>query len=271
MPSSLQIFSSRNPERLPVELGLIGRRLGHSFSSNYFTKKFHSLNIRCKYSLFELESLEVFADFPTIYPQVRGLNVTIPYKQAILAYVHALDATAEAVGAANTLLRTNGATWMAYNTDVQGFAFALREFLGAEPCPPAMILGTGGAARAVDYVLTTEFGQADRLFVSRNPIATHEIPWTALEADMLKTYRLVINCTPLGTYPDVDSAPPLPYAALTGDHWLFDLVYNPAETQFLARGRAAGAHTCNGLGMLYAQAEAAWAIWNQALHIAPPP
>ncbi len=257
--------------RPPVELGLIGRSLGHSFSSNYFTKKFHSLKICCKYSLFELESLEFFADFPTIYPQVRGLNVTIPYKQAILDYVQALDPTAAAVGAANTLLRTDDTSWIAYNTDIQGFEFALRAFLGAEPCPPALILGTGGAARAVDFVLKSVFGQTDCLFVARKPARADQLPWQALEASLLARYRLIVNCTPLGMYPEVAGEPPLPYAALTPEHRLFDLVYNPAQTRFLARGHAAGARTCNGLSMLHAQAEAAWTIWNQALNIAPQP
>lgn len=253
------------------EFGLIGKSLRHSFSRKYFTKKFHSLKICCKYSLFELENLQAFNEFPTKYPQLRGLNVTIPYKTAVLDCVQRLDESAMNVGAANTLLLDDSGKWTAYNTDCQGFEKSLRRFLGGTECPPALILGTGGAARAVDYVLKRRLNQADALFVSRKPEGANQIPWAAIDQELLGHYRLIVNATPTGTFPDVEAAPPLPYELLNERNLLFDLVYNPSETAFIKRGRAVGASVCNGLEMLHEQAEAAWNIWNSYLNIIPPP
>lgn len=245
---------------LPIGYGLIGRKLGHSFSQRYFTEKFAREGIAAHYGLYELAQIDAFPTLLAQQPQLRGLNVTIPYKEAVIPYLDALSPAAQAVGAVNTILR-QGDRLIGHNTDIYGFERSLREFLaGAQPTG-ALILGTGGAAKAVAYVLDTAFSLPWHM-VSRQPAGPDQLAYAALPALDLAAFPLIINTTPLGMYPETGNAPDLPYDRLTAAHWAFDLVYNPAETRFMALARAAGARVCNGMDMLIYQAERAWEIWQ---------
>ncbi len=241
--------------------GLIGRSLSHSFSQTYFTQKFYRLGLEdCRYELFELASPHELPDLLAKHPDLAGLNVTIPYKEQIWPYLTDVASSAALVGAVNVIeLRADGSL-IGHNTDYVGFRESLRPFYPERgPEARALVLGTGGAAKAVGVALR-ELGIPYWL-VSRDALGPH-LTYAELTPDVLAAHPLLINTTPLGTYPDVATCPPLPYAALTPQHYLYDLVYNPRETLFLQKGREAGAHTKNGFDMLERQAEAAWAIWN---------
>ncbi len=250
------------------EFGLIGQSLAHSFSPAYFTRKFAELGVEaaCRYEAFELPTI---ADLPALLaarPGLAGLNVTIPYKQTVIPYLDELAPTARRVGAVNTIEFTAQGRRIGHNTDLEGFGTALDEFLalpaasGSTPVR-ALVLGHGGAARAVDLALKER--AIPYWYVSRNPLAAGLL-YEELTAPILRLHHLIINTTPLGTWPDVAACPALPYPALTPAHRLFDLVYNPAETEFMRRGRAAGSAATNGQRMLEVQADAAWRIWQQA-------
>lgn len=246
--------------------GLIGRSLGHSFSQRYFTDKFTREGREAdRYDLFELDTI---AEFPALLrdtPGLRGLNVTIPYKREVMPLLTRLDPVAAAVGAVNTIVVHEDGTTTGHNTDVEGFRKTLAPFLDglrkrdSDIKPRALVLGSGGASRAVAYVLR-EAGIRFRV-VSRDR-ALGDLTWDQLDRTVVGVCPLIINTTPLGTYPDVDEAPLLPYSALKPGHVLIDLVYNPAETLFLKQGKTQGASIANGLSMLHAQAEAAWRIWQ---------
>ncbi|MCB0552152.1 MAG: shikimate dehydrogenase [Phaeodactylibacter sp.] len=243
--------------------GLIGYPLSHSFSKRYFTEKFQREGIQgCHYELFPLEQIEALAGLLERYPNLKGLNVTIPYKQQVMAYLNELDKEAAAVGAVNTI-RIEQGRLSGYNTDVYGFEQSLLNFLEAQGRRAeglqALVLGTGGASRAVVYVLQ-KLGIVYRM-VSRQA-SEGRLSYRQLDATHLAQHHLLINTTPLGMAPQVDSFPDIPYYLLGPRHLLFDLVYNPAQTAFMARGLAQGAAACNGLEMLYLQAEKAWEIWN---------
>ncbi len=246
--------------------GLIGRSLGHSFSQRYFTEKFQREGRTTdRYDLFELAAISELPALIGGTPGLAGLNVTIPYKQAVIPYLSAMDPVAAAVGAVNTIaIHPDGHT-TGHNTDVEGFRATLSPLLeriakrDTDIRPRALVLGSGGASRAVAYVLR-EAGVRFRI-VSRDR-ALGDLTWEQLDRTVVGVCPLIINATPLGTFPEVDEAPPLPYSALGPDHVLIDLVYNPAETRFLKQGREQGATTANGLTMLHAQAEAAWRIWQ---------
>ncbi len=244
------------------QYGLIGKRLGHSFSQRYFEEKFASAGrFDCRYNLYELPSLDGFREFADAVPDLMGLNVTIPYKQAVMPLLDELDPEAEAVGAVNTVRvwREEGKLRLAgYNTDVEGF----RRSLAGHPIPRrALVLGTGGAAAAVAYVLR-QWGVEYKM-VSRRP-SEGQTGYEEITPSLVCEWPWLINCTPVGMFPDVEICPPLPYESLTGDNFLYDLVYNPEETLFLKRGRECGAATQNGLQMLHLQADAAWEIWNSS-------
>ncbi|MFD1871287.1 shikimate dehydrogenase family protein [Hymenobacter bucti] len=242
--------------------GLIGRSLSHSFSQTYFTQKFYSLGLEdCRYELFELAEARELPDLLAKHSDLAGLNVTIPYKEQIWPYLTDVASSAALVGAVNVIeLRADGSL-IGHNTDYVGFRESLRPFYpDRSPAARALVLGTGGAAKAVGVALR-ELGIPYWL-VSRDALGPH-LTYAELTPDVLAAHPLIINTTPLGTYPNVATCPPLPYAALTPQHYLYDLVYNPRETLFLQKGREAGAHTKNGFDMLERQAEAAWAIWNK--------
>jgi shikimate dehydrogenase len=242
--------------------GLIGFPLGHSFSKKYFTEKFEKLDISDTniYELFELSDIQQIPELIKNQPNLGGLNVTIPYKQAVMAFLDSFDESAIKVGAVNVIKLTNDKKLIGYNSDYYGFKTSLEEFLKNIDLTQikALVLGNGGAGKAVVAALK-DLGIAHKT-VSRTKseenISYQEIP--ALIAD----YQLVINCSPVGTYPKSDFCPNLPYHLLTPNHYLYDLVYNPVETLFLQKGIEQGAKTHNGLLMLHLQAEKAWDIWN---------
>ena len=240
--------------------GLIGFPLAHSFSKRYFTQKFKREKINARYSLFEIEHID---EVTTIIQKekIKGLNVTIPYKEQIISYVHRLDETAGEVGAVNVLKITH--EWgkprlHGYNTDVIGFEKSITPHLKPHHAK-ALILGSGGASKAIEYVfgkLGIEITRVSR--TEKSGFITYQM----LDKETISQHLIIVNATPLGTFPDVETCPDIPYQYITGRHLLFDAVYNPAETLFLKKGRIQGADTINGEKMLIEQAEEAWKIWN---------
>ena len=240
--------------------GLIGYPLGHSYSATYFARKFEREGITdCRYDLFELSSLDKLQELLAAEPDLQGFNVTIPYKQQIIPLLDDLSPEARAIGAVNCV-RREGTRLIGYNTDVVGFRSSLEEFLGAAVIDRALVLGTGGAAQAVQYALAQMELPFD--LVSRDP-RQGNYTYDDLTGEEIASHHLIVNTSPVGMYPKVEEAPRIPYAFLTPSHYLFDLIYNPEQTQFLRYGAQRQAHTCNGLQMLIRQAEGAWAIWNR--------
>ena len=240
--------------------GLIGKRLGHSFSAKYFAEKFEREGLQgCDYSLYELPEIECVKEF-MLTPDLVGFNVTIPYKQQIIPYLDALDAQAREVGAVNCVKIERDGRHVGYNTDVDGIRLSLDKLLGEEKVGSALVLGTGGASQAVQYVLR-ERGISCKV-VSREK-GKADLSYDDLTQDVMATHRLIINASPVGMYPACENCPDIPYAMLSGSHFLFDLVYNPLTTRFMELGAEQGATTLSGIDMLYAQAESAWRIWNR--------
>ncbi|HAA11839.1 MAG TPA: shikimate dehydrogenase [Cytophagales bacterium] len=246
------------------QLGLIGYPLGHSFSKKYFSEKFSREGIPgWDYELYPLENIHELSALLENTPNLQGLNVTIPYKQDVMAYCQSLDPGAKRIGAVNTLKRLHDGSFRGFNTDYFGFRDSLRAWAGeAITGIQALILGTGGAAKAIQVAL--EDLEIPYRYVSRTAREGILSYAQLAEGNHLSDYHLIINTTPLGTAPNTDGAPDLPYAQLTSQHWLYDLVYNPEVTRFMALGQAQGAQTKNGLDMLIGQAEKAWEIWNQS-------
>ena len=238
--------------------GLIGKSLSHSFSKKYFTEKFDGLGLTdSEYINIEIETIEEFIEkLKELKP--RGLNVTIPYKEEIIPYLDELDEVAEEIGAVNTIVFKNGKL-KGYNTDAFGFHQSIKPFFKSQH-ERALILGTGGASKAIEYVLK-QYG-VDVLFASRSETNANILNWNEVNENVIKQHLLIINCTPLGMYPDVDIKPEIPYSALTNKHLLVDLVYNPEETLFLRLGKENEAKGINGLIMLKQQAEKSWRLWN---------
>lgn len=240
--------------------GLIGYPLSHSFSKRYFGEKFKREGIGdCIYENYPLADIADFRELVRALPALEGLNVTIPYKQAVIPLIDGLDPAASEIGAVNTI-RFHAGKATGYNTDVIGFERSLTPLLSGQH-RAALVLGTGGASRAVTYALR-HLGIAYRL-VSRKTAGPEILDYGSLDRDILATHTLIINTTPVGTSPDVDHAPAIPYGFLGSGHLLYDLVYNPSETLFLRRGKERGALTKNGYQMLELQAEASWDIWNR--------
>ena len=241
------------------QLGLIGKSLSHSFSKTYFEEKFRREKITdFAYELFELSDIRQITDFIRQHPDLIGFNVTIPYKQAIIPYLDELSEEAAAVGAVNTVSihHIDGQTiTKGFNTDIIGFRKSIEDVVLPDH---ALVLGTGGAAAAVTYVLECRDCQCTA--VSRNP--ERGLPYPELTPDLIAAHKLIVNCTPLGTYPNINEKPDIPYEGISDEHLLYDLVYNPPETAFLKEGIRRGAKVQNGLQMLHAQAEASWRIWN---------
>ena len=245
------------------KFGLIGYPLGHSFSKAYFSKKFEDENISdCEYNNYPIEHISDILKLIADQPHLVGVNVTIPYKQQILQYLDEIDSDAVEIGAVNTIKinRKNGvASLKGYNTDVYGFAEPLKKVL-APSHKKALILGTGGASKAVAWVLKNL--KIDFLFVSRNSQNNNCIGYNNVTEQLIRENTVIINTSPVGMYPDIDNAPEIPYDAISEEHILYDLIYNPEETLFLKKGAKKKAITINGLPMLYLQAEMAWKIWN---------
>lgn len=239
--------------------GLLGYPLGHSFSRGFFTEKFKRENIDAEYLNFEFADVNEILDIITKTPNIKGFNITIPHKLNIIHLLDNISPEAKAIGAVNCVKIEDGIL-LGYNTDVIGFKKRLLEFIGNDR-PSALVLGTGGASRAVKYVLS-ELGIAYRV-VSRVAVAKESIlSYDMVDAEIISTHKLIINTTPLGTFPKVEDAPAIPYHLLTPEHKLYDLVYNPTTTKFMQNGKDMGAQSINGYGMLVGQALAAWEIWN---------
>lgn len=244
-----------------MKLGLIGTKLSHSFSKDYFEKKFNHLNLEnYTYELFELESIDsILSLIEELH--LDGFNVTVPFKEAIIPFIDNLDETAEKVGAVNTVKvnwENNKPQLTGYNTDVFGFEQMVKPYIKNHH-ERALILGTGGASKAVNFVL--EKKGIKTLFVSRTK-QVNNITYQELNDYVLKFHPLIVNTTPVGMYPQIEEYPPIPYNQLTLQHTLIDLIYNPEETLFLKKGKEMGTVTLNGTTMLHQQAEKAWTIWT---------
>jgi shikimate dehydrogenase len=241
--------------------GLIGFPLTHSFSKKYFSEKFENENIKnCQYELFEIEDINSLKNILESNPSIAGLNVTIPHKRNIIPFLHSLDRSAKNVGAVNVIKFAEG-NLIGFNSDYYGFMESLKRFVGKDLFSlKALILGTGGAAMAVQAALKDL--NIPFVNISRSE-GGEAVSYDKLNAtNLINTHQLIINTTPLGMYPKIDTYPPIQYEELTDRHFLFDLVYNPQETEFLKRGKLHGSRTKDGLEMLYLQAEKAWEIWN---------
>lgn len=242
--------------------GIIGYPLEHSFSKSYFTDKFSNENIDAKFINFEITDLKELPHIFQQYPQLKGLCVTIPYKQKIIDLLTDIDSDAAKLGAVNSIKISrieNKIHLKGYNTDIFGFSQSLQQFIGTKK-PKALILGTGGAAQAVAGALS-QLNIAFK-FVSRQK-KTGQLQYNDLTMAIIESYKLIVNCTPLGTYPNNNTYPNIPYNHLTNKHFLYDLVYNPEITVFLKKGSDRGAKIHNGLKMLHLQAEKSWKLWNQ--------
>lgn len=242
--------------------GLIGFPLSHSFSPDYFAQKFIKEGIEdAEYRLFPLENIDKINDLLSIENNICGLNVTIPYKQQVIPYLDEVDETARAIGAVNTICVFRSATGYklkGYNTDVIGISDSLK---GQEHHKKALILGNGGASKAVIHVLNQL--HIAHTTVSRNPKANDQISYNQLSEKIIHENTLIINTTPLGMAPNTNTCPAIPYQSIGENHFIFDLVYNPKETLFIKNAHKSGAKTINGILMLYSQAEASWQLWNK--------
>ena len=259
------------------KFGLIGYPLGHSFSRNFFNEKFQSENIDAEYVNFEIPTIEDFPQVIVSNPTLEGLNVTIPYKEKVIPYLNELAPDAAAIGAVNVikfernkgklkLIGHNSDTLSLhdalpiYNSDVIGFTRSIEPLLESFHTK-ALILGTGGASKAINYGLKT-LG-IETLFVSRSAHNEHTITYSELTPEIMDEYKIIVNCTPVGMYPQADKCPEIPYEYLTPRHLLYDLLYNPNTTLFMRKGSEHGAVVKNGLEMLLLQAFGAWDIWNK--------
>lgn len=242
--------------------GLIGYPLGHSFSRNYFNEKFENEGIDAKYINFEIPHIEDLTEILDTTPELKGLNVTIPYKEKVISYLDFISPEATAIGAVNVIKvehKGNDVKLKGYNSDVIGFTRSIEAFL--EPChKKALILGTGGASKAINYGLKS-LG-LETVYVSRFE-RPGTIQYEKITPEIIKEYNVIVNCTPVGMYPHTDECPELPYEAMDSHTLLYDLIYNPDETLFMKKGKEQGATVQNGLEMLLLQAFASWDFWHQ--------
>lgn len=244
--------------------GLIGYPLGHSFSISYFNEKFANEGINAQYINFEIPSIDNFLEVIESNPELKGLNVTIPYKEQVIEYLDLLSPEAKAIGAVNVIKishKGEKTILKGYNSDVIGFTRSIEPLLERHH-KKALILGTGGASKAVNYGLKS-LG-LETLFVSRTK-KEGVITYDEVTPDVIREYNVIINCTPLGMYPKVETCPPLPYEAMDSHNLLYDLLYNPDETLFMEKGRKQRAVVKNGLEMLLLQAFASWQFWHEEL------
>jgi shikimate dehydrogenase len=248
------------------QYGLLGRSLSHSFSKNYFGKKFEDLLFSGNtYSNFELDHIEGFPALLKAEPGLVGLNVTYPYKEAVIEYLNDLSPEAKEIGAVNCIKISKGKT-TGHNTDTYGFSQSIKPFLDHHH-ERALLLGTGGGSKAVAFVLG-KMG-VEIFYATSDPEKRKEgkvFLYEELNGHMMNACKLIVNCTPVGMYPDVDKFPSLPYSFFGPQHLAYDLIYNPEETVFLSKAKEAGAQTLNGMSMLKLQAEKSWEIWNEAPH-----
>jgi shikimate dehydrogenase len=242
------------------KLGLLGKNISYSFSRAYFKQKFENENItNTTYENFDIDSIELFPSIIKNTQNLKGLNVTIPYKEAVLPYLDKINKKAQAIGAVNTIKITKKGKLVGYNTDCYGFKKTLKPFLKAHH-KNALILGTGGASKAIAFTFK-ELG-INFSYVSRKQSEHVSFTYESLTEKIIKEHQIIVNSTPLGTFPNIEDCPNIPYSAITSNHILFDLIYNPEETKFLRLGKQQQALPINGLNMLKLQAEKAWSIWN---------
>jgi len=241
-----------------AKYGLIGSNISHSFSKTFFTIKFEREKRSDSYHNFDVECIERVKDIIKKHDDLRGLNVTIPFKESVLPMLDFVNKEAKAIGAVNTIKIKNNGRLYGYNTDHYGFAKALTPFLPLAQ-NTALILGTGGSSKAVAYVLETLGFKVS--YVSRTK-KNNGYSYKELNREIIKKHTLIVNCTPLGTFPNIDDCPNIPYEFIGRDHVLFDLIYNPKQTEFLKRGFLQGAKISNGIKMLEFQAKKAWQIWK---------
>ena len=242
--------------------GLIGYPLGHSFSITYFNQKFADEGINAKYENYELKGIDQLEEVLAMNPELKGLNVTIPYKEKVMDFLDSVAPEAQAIGAVNVIKVIHDGNKLklkGFNSDVIGFTQSIEPMIDHKWHQKALVLGTGGASKAICYGLKS-LG-IDPVCVSR-----YERPGTIcynqVTPEVVKEYNVVVNCTPVGMYPNVDECPPLPYEAMDQHTILYDLIYNPDETLFMKRGREYGADVKNGLEMLLLQAFASWEFWH---------
>lgn len=241
--------------------GLIGYPLGHSFSISYFNEKFKSEGINAKYINFEIPTIDALPEVLASNPELRGLNVTIPYKEKVISFLDSVSPEARSIGAVNVIRVTRKGSDVqlkGFNSDVIGFTKSIEPML-EKYHKKALILGTGGASKAIDYGLRS-LG-LETVFVSRYE-RPGTIQYASITPDIVREYNVIVNCTPLGMYPHTDEYPMLPYEAMDERNILYDLIYNPDETMFMHLGRSRGATVKNGIEMLLLQAFASWEFWN---------
>lgn len=240
--------------------GLLGRNISYSFSKGYFTEKFSNEHFTdCSYENFDIPEINFFTELRKNNTDLNGLNVTIPYKETVIPFLDKLSKTASQIGAVNTIKFTKKGKIKGYNTDYYGFKKSLKPLLQPHH-KKALILGTGGASKGVAFALDQL--KIAYIFVSREA-KDNCIDYNRINATTFDNYQIIINCTPVGTSPNTDLFPLIPYEYFTNKHIAYDLIYNPAETQFLKKAKAQGAQIKNGLDMLIFQAEKAWKIWNK--------
>lgn len=250
----------KKPKGAMHKFGLIGKHIDYSFSRNYFTKKFKKEGLKNTYQNFDLDSISEFSDLITSNKDLKGLNVTIPYKEAIIPYLDKMNKTAFRIGAVNTIKITKKGKLVGYNTDYFGFKKSIQPYIN-NGHKKALILGTGGASKAIVYALNKM--KIKFSFVSRTLSEKADFTYGELNDHVISSHQIIINCTPLGTYPKVNECPNIPYISISNKHLLFDLVYNPPLSTFLKKGELQGATVCNGEKMLMYQAEKSWSIWNK--------
>lgn len=239
--------------------GLIGKNISYSFSKTHFTAKFENEDIDYTYENFDIDTISQFPAILKNNPNLLGLNVTIPYKESIIPYLDELDDLAKEIGAVNTIKIDSSGKLKGYNTDYYGFEKSLEPLLKPN-YHRALILGNGGASKAVSFALKSLNIAYD--FVSRQRDSMVKFSYEELTEDIIKSYQIIINCTPVGTHPNVNECPNIPYDAISSNHLLYDLIYNPIQTKFLICGEIKGAEISNGFRMLELQAEKAWEIWS---------
>ena len=242
--------------------GLIGYPLGHSFSKNYFNEKFENENIDAEYINFEIPTIDALPEVLATNPELRGLNVTIPYKEKVISFLDSVSPEARAIGAINVIKvehKGNETILKGYNSDVIGFTKSIAPLLKRHN-KKALILGTGGASKAIDYGLKS-------LGLETVKVSRYERPGTIqyskITPEIIKEYNVIVNCTPCGMYPNIEECPELPYEAMTEKNILYDLIYNPDQTKFMKLGAKQGATVKNGLEMLLLRAFASWELWNR--------
>ena len=243
--------------------GLIGFPLGHSFSISYFNQRFQDEGIDAVYENYEIPNIDALAEVLDSNPELKGLNVTIPYKEKVIPFLDSISPEARAIGAVNVIRvthRGNKTQLKGFNSDVIGFTKSIEPMLDKKWHQKALILGTGGASKAIDYGLRS-LG-LETVFVSRYE-RPNTIQYKTITPEVVKEYNVIVNCTPLGMYPKTEECPDLPYEAMDSHTILYDLIYNPDETLFMKRGAEYGANVKNGLEMLLLQAFASWEFWHE--------